>query len=244
MCKSDSFNRTIASVLFFLFLFLGCEKAEPPQQQMKPVVLKKRIEKEMLPVKPETHGAPPAGKAIETPATSETKETVSVSVTPEESSASVQSAGYESDAASGVKRQQETAQEGSLTDKIADASPRYDPTGKPDPFEPLFKEAPSVAVAETKAKRRRPLTPLEKIDLSQLKLVGVIRGESGNRALVEDATGKGYIVSKGTYIGIHGGRVIEIEKKSAVIEEEVEDILGNITVSRQELKLQKPAGEE
>ena len=237
MCKSNPFNWTIASVLFLLFLVLGCGETEPPQTQ--PVVVKKRITETRPPAQPEKETVSTVEKVAPAAAAAEKKETASSPTPKEGATASNQSEGDKG------SLPMVTEPEESLTDKIADASPRYSPEGKIDPFEPLFKETRSViASAETKYKRRRPLTPLEKIDISQLKLMGIIRAESGNRALVVDATGKGYIVTKGTYVGINGGRVVEIAKQSAIIEEEVEDIFGKISVSRQELKLQKPAGEE
>ena len=140
------------------------------------------------------------------------------------------------------------ADETDLEKLIADAAGGYSPAGKVDPFLPLFEEKP-VAPEETadaekqKKKRRMPLTPLERVDLSQLKLVGIIQAPSGNKALVEEASGKGYIIKKGTFIGIHAGRVLEIQKDRVVVEEEVENVLGQFTLEKKELKLQKPPGE-
>ena len=121
----------------------------------------------------------------------------------------------------------------------------YDPKGRFDPFEPLFKEKPEqeAVTHKRKGKKRVPQTPLERVALSQLKLTAIIRAPSGNRALVEDGTGKGYVISKGTYIGLNSGRVIEIDKDRVIIEEEIENVLGELTIQNSELKLQKPAGE-
>lgn len=122
----------------------------------------------------------------------------------------------------------------------------YDPTGRIDPFEPLFKEeseTPQVATAKGKREKRAPQTPLEKISLNQLKLTAVVRAPSGNYAMVEDATGKGYVITKGTYIGLNSGRVIEIGNDNIVVEEEIENVMGEIEIQNEELKLQKPAGE-
>ncbi len=132
----------------------------------------------------------------------------------------------------------------------------YDPSDKVDPFEPLFKpeeeeeepaedeSAEEATTAEKpKKKKRIPRTPLERMDLNQLKLVGIIRAESGNRALVEEASGKGYIISKGTYIGIHSGQVARILRDRVIVEEEYEDIRGEITTRERELKIEKPPGE-
>jgi type IV pilus assembly protein PilP len=51
------------------------------------------------------------------------------------------------------------------------------------------------------------------------------------------------VVRKGTYIGLNAGQVIAIEKDRIVIEEEIENLLGELTIKNAELKLQKPAGE-
>ncbi|MBW2491384.1 MAG: pilus assembly protein PilP [Deltaproteobacteria bacterium] len=120
----------------------------------------------------------------------------------------------------------------------------YNPEGKLDPFEPLFKkETVSVAVGKKKIKRRKPLTPLERINLSQLTLVGIIQASSGNRALVQETTGKGYVVKKGTYIGTNSGKIVQILKDRIIIEEESEDIYGKVSIIKKPLKLQKPPGE-
>jgi type IV pilus assembly protein PilP len=119
----------------------------------------------------------------------------------------------------------------------------YDAIGKVDPFAPLFREKP-VAVKKSKGKKKRiPMTPLERIDLSQLKLVGIILASSGNRALVEESTGKGYVIKKGTYIGMNSGKVVKIKKEEVVVEEEIEDVFGKTTLRHREIKLPKPPGE-
>jgi type IV pilus assembly protein PilP len=120
----------------------------------------------------------------------------------------------------------------------------YNPKGKLDPFAPLIKEKPvTVSVNSRKKVRRKLLTPLEKLDLSQLKLVAIFRSSSGNKALVEEDSGKGYIIKKGTYIGTNAGRVTDILPNKIIIEEEVEDIYGKISFQKKEIEL-KPPGEE
>jgi type IV pilus assembly protein PilP len=121
--------------------------------------------------------------------------------------------------------------------------PIYNPKDKIDPFEPLFKEKPVVAVVKKKRKKRVPRTPLEKIDLSQLRLVGIILASSGNRALVEESNGKGYVIKNGTYVGTNAGKVVKIEKDKVIVAEEYEDVLGNVTLRNKELRLPKPPGE-
>ena len=118
----------------------------------------------------------------------------------------------------------------------------YDAKGKIDPFEPLFREKP-VSAKKKNIKKRIPRTPLERIDLSQLKLVGIILASSGNRALVEESSGKGYVIKKGTYIGVNSGKVVNIKKEKVVVEEEFEDLFGKTKLRQREIKLPKPPGE-
>ena len=121
--------------------------------------------------------------------------------------------------------------------------PMYDATGKIDPFAPLFQEKRAVSKKSNKKIKRIPRTPLERIDLSQLKLVGIIVASSGNRALVEESTGKGYVIKAGTYIGTNGGKIVNIKKETVYVEEQFEDVFGEIQTRKRELKLPKPSGE-
>lgn len=129
--------------------------------------------------------------------------------------------------------------------EIPETTGFYSPEGKLDPFEPLFKEKPAAVFPAKKKKliRRTPLTPLEKVDLSQLKLVGIIRTKSGGMAMVEEASGKGYIVHKGTFIGIHSGKIVQILRDRIIVEEKSEDIYGKVSITKKPLQLQKPVGE-
>ena len=121
-------------------------------------------------------------------------------------------------------------------------SPIYDPKGKLNPFEPLFKK-PTVALKKSKRKKRTPRTPLERIDISALKLVAIVMASSGNRALVEESSGKGYVIKKGTYMGTNAGKVVKIDKDKVIVAEEYEDYRGKIIVRNKEIKLPKPPGE-
>ena len=132
----------------------------------------------------------------------------------------------------------------SIVARTKDGDPLpYNPLGKIDPFEPLFKDEPELAPSESKREKRIPRTPLENIDLGQLKLVGVILASSGNRALVQEASGKGYIIKEGTYIGVNSGKVTEIKNDRVIVEEEIEDVVGKPTIRNKELVLPKPPGE-
>lgn len=116
-----------------------------------------------------------------------------------------------------------TSEEIALKPEPAAAETRlYNPEGKIDPFAALFKEEKFVAgdgEAMGKAGICIPHTPLQKVDLSQLKLTGIIRASSGNRAMVEEASGRGYVIEKGAFIGINCGRVAQILKDMVIVNE-------------------------
>ncbi|RZB30227.1 MAG: hypothetical protein SRB1_02507 [Desulfobacteraceae bacterium Eth-SRB1] len=100
----------------------------------------------------------------------------------------------------------------------------YNPEGKIDPFAPLFREEKLVLGDEETMKTGKagiciPHTPLQKVDLSQLKLVGIIRASSGNKAMVEEASGRGYVIEKGIFIGTNCGRVGWILKDRIIVDE-------------------------
>jgi len=218
----------------FLLLFSGCEKqADTPES--KKVISKKIVVatpvppkdqpevKQELPPQPTQESVP--GEAPVVPEKAAEKDT--------------QTAAIQDEAASG-------ASSVAISKKPADVAYVYDPIGKIDPFAPMFRaktETPEVSEKKAGQPERKPMTPLEKIALSQLKLVAVMIAPSGNKALVEEASGKGYIVNEGTYIGTNSGRVLSILLDKVVVEEEVEDVLGNLTIKKTEMKLQKTPGE-
>lgn len=119
-------------------------------------------------------------------------------------------------------------------EKKEEAEYSYNPAGKPDPFKPFIQLTPV-----RDASRSGPLTPLQKYDISQLKLVAIISNPEGNIALVEDATGKGYFLKKGTWIGKNDGKVTKILKDKVIIEEVYQDIFGQTKTNEISLFLHK-----
>ena len=95
----------------------------------------------------------------------------------------------------------------------------YNPEGKLDPFEPLFKAKSKAKKAAVKKRICIPETPLQKLSLGQLKLVAIMRSPDGNRALVEEANGKGYVLKKDIYVGNHCGKVNSIKKDMVIVDE-------------------------
>ena len=99
------------------------------------------------------------------------------------------------------------------------ATASYDAAQHRDPFRP-----PSIP--SNVADSNGPRTPLEGYDIGQLKLVGIVSESGASRAMVEDSSGLGYIVTTGTPIGTAGGVVTSIEPRRVLIEEHVTNFFG------------------
>lgn len=89
-----------------------------------------------------------------------------------------------------------------------------------DPFRPM-----TLRTKATKAPREN-LSPLERFELSQLKLVGIVWDIKEPRAMVEDSGGLGYVVKVGTPIGSNDGKVKGIYRNEVVVEEFYSDDYG------------------
>lgn len=118
---------------------------------------------------------------------------------------------------------------------------KYDSKDRVDPFIPLIAEKNASAGSDSSvgAKPKRILTPLEKLELSQVKMVAVVEMPGRTIAMVEEAGGKGYEVCVGTYIGPNGGRVTSITREGIKIEEKVKDYQGKLRKRYEEIKFHK-----
>jgi type IV pilus assembly protein PilP len=119
-----------------------------------------------------------------------------------------------------------------VAEKKEEAEYSYNPAGKPDPFKPFIQLA-------SRGGSKTAVTPLQKFDISQLKLVAIISTSEGNIALVEDATGKGYFLKKGTWIGKNDGKVTKILKDTVIIQEVYQDIFGQTKTNEISIFLHK-----
>jgi len=108
----------------------------------------------------------------------------------------------------------------------------YNPIGKRDPFR-------SFLADELAPDTRKVVTPLQRYDLDQLRIIGIIWGISSPRAMVTSPDGKGYVVQKGTLIGKNWGKVSRITQDEVIISEEYRDFEGKLIVTEVPLKLPK-----
>jgi type IV pilus assembly protein PilP len=113
----------------------------------------------------------------------------------------------------------------------------YNPAGKPNPFKPLVVERPQSPVKKVAEVVAEPGTPLEKLELTQLKLVAMIWNIADPKAMVEDKAGRGFIVAKGTPIGKNKGRVTQITYEGIVVNETYETSSGKFNTRDIPIKL-------
>jgi type IV pilus assembly protein PilP len=103
----------------------------------------------------------------------------------------------------------------------------YNPNGKVDPFVPTVAETTPDEVIKQKAgsktpEQEIPMTPLQKLDVDDFKLVAVIATPTGFCALLEDPAMNGFKVKEGMQIGRKSGVIKRILYNSVIIEENSE----------------------
>lgn len=115
--------------------------------------------------------------------------------------------------------------------EMPEPEPLYNPIGKPDPFQPVSTQL------EAKGERKAKILPLEQFEINEFELVGIVSGSGIKKAMVQDMTGKGFLVQVGSRIGKKGGEVIRIADKEVIIEEPFQDFLGRKGVRKISLKM-------
>jgi len=96
----------------------------------------------------------------------------------------------------------------------------YNPEGSRDPFEPVIPQVRQIKGDVI------PLTPLQKYDLNQFRIIGIILGKGGPVAMVVAPDNKSYVLKTGVKIGRNDGVVVGIESNSVVVEETYYDMSG------------------
>ena len=105
----------------------------------------------------------------------------------------------------------------------------YNPIGKRDPFRSFVRGRLDEEI--------RSPTPLQRFDIDQLDLVGIVWGVDAPQALVSDPDKKNHVVELGTYIGKNWGKVTEITSRSIVITEEYQTVEGSLMIESKIMSL-------
>jgi type IV pilus assembly protein PilP len=111
----------------------------------------------------------------------------------------------------------------------------YEPEGKPDPFKSYVRQLVAIQQADLSS-------PLQRFDLSQLTVTGIIWSNEKPRALIEDPTGKGYVVQTGAPIGKNRGRIVHIGDNRVTVKETYVDSADQATTTEVDMYLYEKNG--
>jgi type IV pilus assembly protein PilP len=115
----------------------------------------------------------------------------------------------------------------------------YQLEGRPDPFEPFIR--PQVATTEEPdqiIEEDKVLTGMQLFEPGQLDLVAVMFAQGDKLAMVQDVTGKGYIIKEGVLIG-RRGVVSRITEDQVIVTETARTRAGKEVVTTIVMRLNK-----
>ncbi|MGB3213006.1 MAG: hypothetical protein WBB19_20055 [Desulforhopalus sp.] len=115
---------------------------------------------------------------------------------------------------------------------------------RPDPFVPFISEKAATSTVDMNeiVDNDGPLTGMQLFEPGQLNLVALLKKNTEDVAMVEDFTGKGYILLEGTKIG-RRGVVKDIASNTVIIEETAVTRAGKEIITKVVMTLKKE-GEE
>ena len=117
----------------------------------------------------------------------------------------------------------------------------YEMANRPDPFMPFITEKTTdqgTVDPNEIVEKKEVLTGMQIFEPGQLSLVALLNTEGQKYAMVQDFTGKGYVITEGTKIGKRGV-VKTIEPNKVLIEETAETRAGKKIVSYIDMVLKK-----
>ena len=114
------------------------------------------------------------------------------------------------------------------------------PAAKPDPFRPFIELDQEKALALKKKAESKvlPVSPLQRAEIDQFRLLGIAGDERSRTAMVDDGKGKFYPLIVGTAIGMNQGRVAQILADRVIVEEATKE-RGKKKVKRIIMKLRR-----
>jgi Tfp pilus assembly protein PilP len=116
----------------------------------------------------------------------------------------------------------------------------YDGSNRRDPFKPLI--ATNTISDPDPDKEKRNCPPTQEFELASLKLVAVVWGNMGRKAMLKAPNGRGYAVTEEMLIGRNCGRIRRIESNAVVIEETRRDTEGRVLKEEVVLRLREREG--
>jgi len=121
----------------------------------------------------------------------------------------------------------------------------YQLENRPDPFVPFITEkaASSNVNMDEVVENDEPLSGMQLFEPGQLTVVAMVKTGKEYLAMVQDFTGKGYVLSEGMKIGRHGV-VKSFTPQSVIVEETTVTRAGKKSVTEVVMLLKKEEGEK
>jgi Tfp pilus assembly protein PilP len=116
----------------------------------------------------------------------------------------------------------------------------YDTSNRRDPFRPLISTG-LISDPDTGPEKSN-CPPTQEFELASLKLVAIVWGELGRKAMLKAPNGRGYAVTEEMLIGRNCGRIRRIESNAVVIEETRRDTEGRVLKEEVVLRLREREG--
>jgi type IV pilus assembly protein PilP len=126
-----------------------------------------------------------------------------------------------------------------LAQEEEQSKPAYQVIGLRDPFQPFSGINPHESGPA--GELGKGVDPLQRLSISQVYLVGVILGKQ-RRALIQDSSGMGYIITEGTLVGENNGIITKIEKDAVTVKQHFKDYMGRVSTREVVLALRKEEG--
>jgi len=106
----------------------------------------------------------------------------------------------------------------------------YDPKSRREPFQSLTKVIKSASL-------QSQMPPLQRVQISDMKLLGIMWGGYGYYGLIQTPDGKGYTVKEGMLLGTNNGVIRTITDKAIFVSEPTIDLAGRKSTKEVELLL-------
>jgi Tfp pilus assembly protein PilP len=126
-----------------------------------------------------------------------------------------------------------------LGPQSAEEAYAYDASNRRDPFKPLIA---TTAPTEVSTQDRVSCPPTQEFELASLKLVAIVWGDMGRKAMLKAPNGRGYAVTEAMLVGRNCGRILRIDSNAVVIEETRLDAGGMVSKKEVVLRLREREG--
>ena len=114
--------------------------------------------------------------------------------------------------------------------RVQIASPQknqLDFSSRKDPFK-AFVNVKAVPDRSKPSDEKKNGLPIHNFDVSQFRLIGTVMDAKGNKAMVVDPSGKGYVLKVGMTIGQNEGKVVKIDVGGVDVVEQSRDAFNKI----------------